>query len=555
MPFSDNKQLKSAFFHSLSKVQTNITQNPYESSYKSGHSVFDLDVFSEPVPYAVDTVAADANVSNYPTRLAKYSLNALTMVPGSNGQAYYLDVAGTYVKPFINPVDIPASDGTPSFGYDVRLYKEDGTRVFPTQGNWNVDFYGGIILFDVGYTPADLGWGTPKITCYVYVGKNLRDSLAGIVGGTTFQDPVLSKDNFDPSLLSPSEGDRQVVGGESYAILSTDLGNNTFTVSGDQTTIFVNGQQFLVRESSNDGQYTVDSSTFDTTNTIITVQEPIVNPVVLQGNIKYAYGDWNGKVNYISTYKSGVWASEVAEKGYVLYVNDVNKLHNYNGLDWVDIGSSSSADAIQTDDTNFNYFLTATETDVQLALDKLDKVLFEANRVYRESTDFTPTEYGLYVVDTTGGDVTITLPEITGVSDEHVLMEFINTGTNSIIFTTTQNINGAVGDITLSTTYEKVSVVSEWNGASGEWFYVRTKQITEILNSESYEHLDLTTGVTTYALTSAPILPLKSKVFLNGVKISRDNAEYTFSGSSIVLNETNLDLLLETGMELELYYY
>lgn len=169
--FSDIKQRISAFFHSLSKVNTEITQEPYESIYKSAHSVRNLDVWAEDVPVADTEVQADANAVAFPGRIQKYTLQNLTMVPGSNGQAWYIDNAGAFVKDWIAPTDVPSGAAkVPSYGYSARLFKSDDSQVFPAQGRWNVDYYAGLVLFDEGYTPADLGYGTPKITCYTYIG-------------------------------------------------------------------------------------------------------------------------------------------------------------------------------------------------------------------------------------------------------------------------------------------------------------------------------------------------------------------------------------------------
>jgi len=169
--FNDAKKLAQGFFHSLQKVNTEASQAPYESLYKSAHAIRNLDVWAEDIPVAGDYTAADANVVANPGMLKKYDKYPLTMVPGSNGQAYYINDGGSFVKDWIAPTDVPdGASKDPSYGYGVRLYKNDDSQVFPTQGAWNTDYYAGLILFGEGNTPGDLGYGAPKITCYQYNG-------------------------------------------------------------------------------------------------------------------------------------------------------------------------------------------------------------------------------------------------------------------------------------------------------------------------------------------------------------------------------------------------
>ena len=175
--FPDSAKRQLGFFHGLSKVPTESSQYVYESKYKSAHSVSSKDVWVDEIAYAETETEADNEASSN-LAVQKYELNSLTMIPGSNGQSWYLDDNGTFVRPFISPVDIPHSQtNNPSFGYEIKLYDSNNNLITPTEGAWLVDYYAGIVKFAEGYTPSDLGWGTPKITCYVYTGKTLESSL------------------------------------------------------------------------------------------------------------------------------------------------------------------------------------------------------------------------------------------------------------------------------------------------------------------------------------------------------------------------------------------
>ena len=171
---------KSGYFHSLSKAITNETQYPFESKFKSSHTIKYDEVWAESIPYCPDVATADAFALNS-SIIKKYELKELTEIPGSNGQAWYIN-DDKFVRPFISPVDVVQS-GTnmPSIGFDVKLYKENGTFISPTSGVWFVDYYAGIVHFESSYTPADLGYGIPKISLFVYTGKTVADLINNVI--------------------------------------------------------------------------------------------------------------------------------------------------------------------------------------------------------------------------------------------------------------------------------------------------------------------------------------------------------------------------------------
>lgn len=171
---------KSGYFHSLSKAITNETQYPFESKFKSSHTIKYDEVWAESIPYCPDVASADAFALNSNV-IKKYELKELTEIPGSNGQAWYIN-DNRFVRPFISPVDVVQDiTNMPSIGFEAKLYKQNGTFISPTSGVWFIDYYAGIIHFESSYTPADLGYGIPKISLYVYIGKTVADLIQTVM--------------------------------------------------------------------------------------------------------------------------------------------------------------------------------------------------------------------------------------------------------------------------------------------------------------------------------------------------------------------------------------
>ncbi len=196
--FPDVAKRQLGFFHGLSKVPTSSTQQVYESKYKSAHSVKSNEIWSDPIAYAANTSAADAEAT-VNLAVTKYTLQSLTEIAGSNGQAWYLDNIGTFVRPFISPVDIPhPTTNSPSDGYQGLLYQSDNTIITPTEGSWLFDYYAGIVKFAEGFTPSDMGWGIPKISCYVYsgaTGGNTEDVEEFVLTGTNITNKYITLSN------------------------------------------------------------------------------------------------------------------------------------------------------------------------------------------------------------------------------------------------------------------------------------------------------------------------------------------------------------------------
>ncbi|MFW6377065.1 MAG: hypothetical protein ACOCZ5_00320 [bacterium] len=179
-------QRKLAFFHSLSKTMVEGSQNVFESKYKSSHNVKIGEIWSDDVGYAIDFTAA-LNESNNNSAVTYREKVTLSPIPFSNNQAYYLLDGSEFVRPWISPTDIPdPTTNEPSLGYTLRLYDEDDNLISGTLGNWEVNYYAGIIHFQPGSTPTDMGWGDIKASFFEYTGDFGVTGItsAGITGGT-----------------------------------------------------------------------------------------------------------------------------------------------------------------------------------------------------------------------------------------------------------------------------------------------------------------------------------------------------------------------------------
>lgn len=175
---STSEQRKIAYFHALAKVMTRDSQAVYESPYKSSHNIRSTEIWSDDIGYAIDYITAvNESISNSAVTL--YENVELSDILGSNGQSWYLNDNGAFIRPWISTVDVPnLTTNYPSYGYNLRLFRGDdattgapGSEIGMTEGAWSVDYYAGIIHFGNGQTPNDRGWGTVKATIFVYTGS------------------------------------------------------------------------------------------------------------------------------------------------------------------------------------------------------------------------------------------------------------------------------------------------------------------------------------------------------------------------------------------------
>lgn len=208
---STTLQTKYGFFHLNSKTLTEENQYVFESRYNASHVMFTKDILIDSLSYCATTTDADNFVTAHPLIVRKYTLFSLTQVANSNGQSWYIndDSNGGWQKPIIVGSLAP-QDGTnaPSDGFDPKLYKSDNSLITPTTGIWWIDPYQGILKCSAGYTPSDLSWGTPKITCYVYTGRKLTDFVADdttrecVYSNTVLSVPTSTQYTIDHNLNS-----------------------------------------------------------------------------------------------------------------------------------------------------------------------------------------------------------------------------------------------------------------------------------------------------------------------------------------------------------------
>lgn len=191
--FTQQSKINSSYFHSQSKTITEQNQYPFESPFKDGHNVFMKDVLSGVLPEADTQTEIDNWISSNPGIIKKYEQVDLTEISGSNGQAWQLiDSVDGVVLPFIDPVDVPKiNDKTPSIGYTPILYDSTGTQLPTTAGSYKIKPFSGIVQFEVGYTPQDLGWGTPKLTVYGFIGNTLQDIIDSLVSTPVSYDEII----------------------------------------------------------------------------------------------------------------------------------------------------------------------------------------------------------------------------------------------------------------------------------------------------------------------------------------------------------------------------
>jgi len=313
-------QRKAGFFHSLGKVLTESENIAGNEKYKSSHNVLSNEVWMEQIPYA-PTPAIGVSNSNNSDVIRYISLGTQSILYplfGSNYQTWFLDVGNPtqkssgfepsegWCKPLINPSDVPNEAGAPSFGYELKIYRPNNTTVNYDATFYDVDYFGGLIRFDVFKTPIDLPSASglafqfsksgfesasdkllyirnisnnpPRATAFQYIGKTLADFefAAGVTAGqgltisngdisvnigtqsglTFSQDGELNI-NVDNQTIKINQENQIYVSGNSVyqtAIPSITNGNGSATgitisytpLSYSTVKVYVNGQSILL---------------------------------------------------------------------------------------------------------------------------------------------------------------------------------------------------------------------------------------------------------------------------------------------------------------------
>lgn len=165
-------QRKVGFFHALGKVNTENGKNAFEEKYKSSHNIRSNEIWVSEVPFVrTFASASQVNQESSVVRQIGSSSNPSYLYPlaGSNGESWFLDTgepvydsfgfkpSSSWIRPLINPSDVIDSQGEPSTGYRINLYKRDGSGLSYNNTYWDVDYYSGLIRFETGRTPFDSG--------------------------------------------------------------------------------------------------------------------------------------------------------------------------------------------------------------------------------------------------------------------------------------------------------------------------------------------------------------------------------------------------------------
>jgi hypothetical protein len=175
MPNSiQNSKINAAFYHSLGKVLTESTFLVGNEKYKSAHNVRSNEIWMDSISYAPTSASASQYADNTIVKQIGTSSNPSYLYPltNTNYQTWFIDT-GTpqaaadgfipsvdWVKSLINPSDVPNSAGAPSFGYELQMFRNNGTTsISYGSAFYDVDYFSGLIRFDVGFTPKDSGNG------------------------------------------------------------------------------------------------------------------------------------------------------------------------------------------------------------------------------------------------------------------------------------------------------------------------------------------------------------------------------------------------------------
>ena len=174
---SDAARLDVANKLALGIASTNTDKNYFEEEFPWSPTVLASEIWADDVPFAATPLEADdvaaGLTTDAPTSpvVEKLTLATMDEIPLSNGQGWTLyDIAGipdpaTRILDWLNPQSFGP-------GYFIALFENDDTPIALTDGRYQIDNKNGVVRFDEGFTPADLGLLTPlKVTLYRYDGR------------------------------------------------------------------------------------------------------------------------------------------------------------------------------------------------------------------------------------------------------------------------------------------------------------------------------------------------------------------------------------------------
>ena len=163
-------QRKAGFFHSLGKVITEQNNSAGNENYKSAHNVRSSEVWIDSITYSPTSASASAISDGLIVEQIGSTASPVYLFPltQTNYQTWFIDTgtpsvkpdgfepSNQWIKPLINPTDVPNDAGAPSFGFELQMYRRDGTTPV-SYGNtfYEVDYFAGLIRFQINNTPKD----------------------------------------------------------------------------------------------------------------------------------------------------------------------------------------------------------------------------------------------------------------------------------------------------------------------------------------------------------------------------------------------------------------
>lgn len=182
----DAYSAKIAYFHSFNLGNTSDGIVTSQATTKSNHSIQSDDVKIENIPFAPDSATAQVNATNNPDIIKYYDKVTLTMVIGSNKQAwYYAGENGTgYIDKWISPLD-SLNGFAQSPGYMIKLYDQNNKELAATKGGWLCNYNNGLILIQADQIPGKGEFAAVtslKASFYAYVGKTVSDLKTAVTG-------------------------------------------------------------------------------------------------------------------------------------------------------------------------------------------------------------------------------------------------------------------------------------------------------------------------------------------------------------------------------------
>lgn len=252
-------------YHTFSRVAIQEGQGVAAAVNKTGHTVTtndvwtDIDKLPKNTEYfgnantAFDDLKAvyNTNASEFSKYVTLYENVELSPVDGSGqdadkNQAWELLVDGKRIKNFIAPTDVFDTTGNPCNGYTLKLFDKNGTQIAATDGNWAFDYFAGLVIFERGKTPQDLGWaGTTKgayikMSAWAYTGGILTNTLLNVgdnietISGTTI--PAIEADITTISGTTIPTIQRQIASLQ-YSAGGQELFQGTFNLYGADGTV------------------------------------------------------------------------------------------------------------------------------------------------------------------------------------------------------------------------------------------------------------------------------------------------------------------------------